>query len=71
VGGAIPEQDYLRTVSKAGFNSVQIVAQHTLAPEELEAMACCPGRDFTHSPSQEDLAAVQGKVKSIKFTAFK
>lgn len=71
LGGAIPEQDYLRTVSKAGFNSVQIVTQHTLAPEELEAMACCPGGDFTPSASKEDLAGVQGKVKSIKFTAFK
>ena len=71
LAGAIPEQDYLRTVSKAGFNTVQIVAQHALASDELEAMASCPGEEFTPASAKEDIAVVQGKVKSIKFTAIK
>jgi len=71
LGGAVTEQDYFQTVSKVGFSAVQIVAQHTLTAEELEAMATCPGGEFTPAPAKEDLAVVQGKVKSIKFTAFK
>jgi len=71
LGGAVPEREYLQTVSKAGFTAVQIVAQHTLTAEELAAMACCPGEEFTTSPAKEDLAMVLGKVKSVKFTAMK
>jgi len=71
LGGAVSEQDYFQTVSGVGFSPVQIVTQHTLTPEELVAMASCPGEEFTPSPAEEDLAAVQGKVKSIKFTAMK
>lgn len=70
LGGAIPEQEYFQTVSKVGFTAVHIVAQHTLTAEELVAMASCPGEEFTPTPAKEDLAVVQGKVKSIKFTAF-
>ena len=70
LGGAVTEQDYFQTVSKVGFSAVQIVAQHTLSAEELVAMASCPGVEFTPAPAKEDLAVVQGKVKSIKFTAF-
>jgi hypothetical protein len=58
-------------VSEAGFAAVQIVTQHTLTAEELIAMAICPGEEFTPPPAKEDLAVVQGKVKSIKFTAMK
>ncbi len=71
LGGAVPETDYFEAVREAGFTSVQIVVRHTLAHEELEAMACCPGREFTPIPSKEDLAAVEGKVSSVKFTAMK
>ncbi len=71
LGGAIPEHDYLQTVTQAGFNTVQIVAQHILTAEKLEAMASCPGEEFTPASAKEDLAVVQGKVKSIKFTAIK
>jgi len=39
--------------------------------KELEAMACCPGEEFTPAPAKGDLAVVQGKVTSIKFTAVK
>jgi hypothetical protein len=34
-------------------------------------MARCPGEAFTPAPSTDDLAAVQGKVTSIKFIAHK
>lgn len=71
LGGAIVEKDYRETVRKAGFADVQIVARHFLSPEELQAMACCPGQEFTPAPAKDDLAIVQGKVASIKFTAVK
>ncbi|MDI6821630.1 MAG: methyltransferase domain-containing protein [Actinomycetota bacterium] len=71
LGGAIIEEDYLQMVRQAGFAEIKIVARHTLTPEELGAMACCPGEEFTPAPAKEDLAVVQGKVTSIKFTAVK
>jgi len=58
-------------VKKAGFAEVQIVASHLLPPEELEAMACCPGEKFTPPPNKEDLVLVENKVASVKFTAVK
>jgi ubiquinone/menaquinone biosynthesis C-methylase UbiE len=71
LGGAIPEDDYWQTVREAGFAEIQIVTRHLLTPEELEAMACCPGEEFTPPPSKEDRVAVEGKVASVKFTAMK
>jgi arsenite methyltransferase len=71
LGGAIPEKDYWQVLKKAGFTEIQIVNRHTLTPEELVSMACCPGGDFTPAPASEDLSVVQGKVSSIKFTALK
>ncbi len=71
LGGAIPETDYWQTVRTAGFTEIQIVSRHVLSPEELAAMASCPGKDFTPSPDQEDRAQVEGKVASVKFTALK
>ncbi len=49
LGGAVPEDDYWQTVREAGFAEIQIVARHLLTPEELEAMACCPGEEFIPS----------------------
>ena len=71
LGGAITEEDYWQTVSEAGFDEVRIVTRHPLTPEELAAMACCPGEDFTPAPAPEELARVQGKVASVKFTGLK
>ena len=71
LGGAILEDDYWGTVSKAGFTEIRIVSRYTLTEEELKAMACCPGEAFTPAPAEEDIAAVQGKVISVKFTAIK
>lgn len=71
LGGAITERNYWQAVRNAGFSEVQIVARHNLTPEELQAMACCPGEDFCPPPSESDLALVEGKVASIKFTASK
>lgn len=71
LGGAISEMDYWQILKKTGFVETQIVSRHTLTPEELTAMASCPGGDFTPAPASEDLAIVQGKVVSIKFTALK
>jgi SAM-dependent methyltransferase len=71
LGGAIPENEYLKKVKEVGFAEIQIMSHHLLTPEELEAMALCPGEEFTPAPAKEDLSAVQGRVKSIKFTAVK
>ena len=71
LGGAIREKEYLKKMKAAGFPEIQIVAHHVLTPEELEAMVRCPGEEFTPAPAKEDLAAVQGRVKSFKFTAVK
>lgn len=71
LGGAVPEDDYWQIVGNAGFVEIQIVARHLLTSEELEAMACCPGEEFTPPPSKEDRALVEGIVASIKFTAIK
>ena len=71
LGGAIPEEEYWHAVRQAGFTEIQIVARHLLTPEELEAMACCPGEEFTPPPSKEDRVAVEGKVTSVKFTTMK
>jgi len=71
LGGTIDEESYFETVGQAGFTQIIVVARHSLSPTELEDMACCPGPEFTPAPEQEDLAAVQGKVVSIKFTAKK
>jgi SAM-dependent methyltransferase len=69
LGGAVPEEDYLQIVRKAGFDGIHIVARHILTPEELEAMASCPGGEFTSPPGKEDRLLVEGKVASVKFTA--
>jgi len=71
LGGAILEEDYWKTIKDSGFAEIQIVSRHTLTPTELQAMACCPGEDFTPAPSEEDQAYVAGKVVSVKFTAIK
>ena len=71
LGGALPEADYFQVIRNAGFADVQIVARHVLSAEELEAMAGCPGEEFAPAPATEDLAAVGGKVMSIKFKAVK
>lgn len=71
LGGAISEEDYWQTVRKASFAEVQILARHALTSEELEAMACCPGEEFTPPPSEEDRLLVEGKVSSVKFTAMR
>jgi SAM-dependent methyltransferase len=71
LGGAVPEGGYWQIIKKADFVEVKTVARHTLTPPELKAMACCPGEEFTPAPAQEDLAVVQDKVVSIKFTAVK
>jgi len=71
LGGAIDEENYFGIISDAGFGPIEIVARHVLASQELDEMACCPGPEFTPAPAKADLAVVQGKVVSIKFTAKK
>ena len=69
VAGAVDEKDYFDTVRTIGFENLEVVARHPLPPQELEAMACCPGPAFTPVPPKVDLEVVQGKTISIKYTA--
>jgi len=71
VGGAIEEDRYFQIVRDTGFTETEIVARHPLLPKELEDMACCPGPEFTPVPAKKDVAAVEGKVVSVKFRARK
>lgn len=71
LGGAIPEEEYLATIRAAGFTEPAVIARNPLKALELEAMARCPGENYTPAPAAADIAAVQGNVISIKFTASK
>ncbi len=71
LGGAIQEEEYWQTVARAGFVEIRVVARYPLKGEELVAMACCPGEEFTPPPAKENLSSVEGKVASVKFTATK
>lgn len=69
LGGMVPEGDYLDLVRRAGFSDIQVVARHRLRGDELEAMSRCPGPEFAPATPKDDLATVEGKAESIKFTA--
>ena len=56
-------------IQAVGFGDMEIIARYVLGLEELQGIAHCPGSDFTPSPLPEDLAAVVGKVLSIKLRA--
>ncbi len=69
LGGAGQEEEYWETIRRAGFTGILVIARYSLKGEELVAMACCPGEEFTPPPAREDLRLVEGKVASVKFTA--
>jgi ubiquinone/menaquinone biosynthesis C-methylase UbiE len=69
LGGAILEKDLRLTLKKLSFMDIQVVGRHYLTTEELETIACYPGKDFVLPPSQEDLLLLQGKVASITIMA--
>lgn len=71
LGGSVSEEHYWRTVRRVGFREIDVIVHHTLCREELKAMACCPGEEFTPAPNEDDLARVEGKVASVKFVALK
>lgn len=71
VGGAIDKESYFEAIKTIGFTDIDLVAQHLLAPKELDEMACCPGAEYTPVPAKEDIAMTQNKIASIKFTAVK
>ncbi len=52
LGGAVQEEEYWQTVSRAGFAEIRVVARYPLKGEELVAMACCPGEEFTPPPAR-------------------
>ncbi len=71
VGGAIDKDSYFEIIKNIGFTDLQLIAEHLLASTELDELACCPGSKYTPVPAEEDIAIVQNKIASIKFTAFK
>lgn len=71
LGGAAVEGDYWETIRGEGFTEIEVVARQALDAVGLKAIACCPGEDYSAAPPDEDLAVVQGKVLSVKFTAWK
>ena len=71
VGGTLAKPAYFDTLRGAGFVDLVHVGEHRFTPAELGEMARCPGPGFTPAPADADLAAVRGKVASIKFTAAK
>lgn len=71
VGGSIDKGSYFEAIKNIGFTDIHVVAQHLLAHKELEEMASCLGPEYTPVPDNEDIAIVQDKVESIKFTAVK
>jgi len=71
VGGTLAKPAHFDTLRDAGFVDLVYVSEHRLTPTELGEMARCPGPGFTPVPVDTDLAAVRGKVASIKFTAAK
>jgi hypothetical protein len=71
LGGAIPEADYLHMIQSTGLTEPTVIARHGLGEPELMSMSCCPGENYVPAPPAGQLAAVQGKVASIKFTAGK
>ncbi len=71
LGGAITERNYWQAVRNAGFSEVQIVARHNLTPEELQAMACCPGETSALPPARVILLLSKEKWPALKFTAAK
>jgi len=71
MAGAMPEHEYLELVHHTGFTVPDVVACHLLSPEALDAMASCPGPQFTEVPAVADMAAIADKLASVKFTANK
>lgn len=71
LGGAAVEGDYWETIRGEGFTGIEVVARQVLDEVGLKGIACCPGEDYSKAPPDEDLAVVQGKVLSVKFTARK
>ena len=71
VGGAIDKESYFETIKNFGFIEIHLITQHSLASKELDELACCPGPEYTPVPAKEDVAMVQNKIASIKFTAIK
>ncbi len=71
LGGAIFEKDLRLMLKKLSFMDIQVVNRYHLSTEELETIACYPGKDFVLPPSQEDLLLLKGKVASITIMAMR
>ncbi len=71
LGGAVARKDYFEMVTQAGFEDIAVVSEHAFGAEELAEMSGCPGPQFATRPPEAELAAVQGMVATIKFTARK
>jgi arsenite methyltransferase len=71
LGGAIPQEDYLGIVRKAGFEKIDVVSCDVLTADEIAGIAICPGKKFVTPADRHDLERIEGKVLSLKFLAQK
>jgi len=69
LGGAISEEGLLLILKKSTFIDIQVVDRYYLSTEELETIACYPGKDFVLPPSQKDLLLLEGRVAGITIMA--
>lgn len=69
LGGAVSEENLMLILKKSTFIDIQVVRRYYLSMEELETIACYPGKDFVLPSSQEDLLLLQGKVAGITIMA--
>lgn len=70
-GGTWEEKKYLNLVREVGFKKIKPVMRHLLTQKELTKMATCPGEELIPPVTKQDIAKLEGKIISLKFTAIK
>ncbi len=69
LGGAVSEENLRLILKKSTFIDIQVLGHYYLSMEELETIACYPGKAFVLPPSQEDLLLLKGRVAGITIIA--
>ena len=69
LGGAVSEENLRLILKKATFIDIQVLGHYYLSMEELETIACYPGKDFVLPPGKEDLLLLKGRVAGITIIA--
>jgi hypothetical protein len=69
LGGAVSEENLRLILKKSTFIDIKVLGHYYLSMEELETIACYPGKAFVLLPSQEDLLLLKGRVAGITIIA--